>query len=119
VGGTIFAHCVTWLFKFHVARLTYTYSTCIISSVRDSYSNLMGRCPTCKQPLGTQGAKLPVGRICSLYERRISRHEKYIHTRSGVRHRDCSDPESYGPLVVDTATIETGKETCDASLRDL
>lgn len=95
---------MTRFYKLSQTRLTHTYARYTISSLRDS--TLMGRCPTCKQLLGTQAMQLPVGRICFLCERRIGIHEKYINTRGGVRHRDCSDPESYGPVVIDVATVE-------------
>jgi hypothetical protein len=53
------------------------------------------RCPEC----ATRLAPIKGARVCLLCARTITRHEKFIFTPIGVRHRNCADPESYSPVA--------------------
>jgi len=45
-------------------------------------------CPTCRQPWPPK-----TGRVCSLCNMPINRHDRYHFVGSRVQHRDCEDPD--------------------------
>jgi predicted amidophosphoribosyltransferase len=47
-----------------------------------------GNCPTCARPWPEKR-----GRICSVCERPIGRHDRWSFVGSVVQHRDCNDPQ--------------------------